>query len=126
LPRLAGTGNRRVPPPPTPPPPPPPPPSRPVPPPPPGGRNRLILAREIWVTEYDLPRSQFPGHYEVFISLPVSELDLDDFLDAWREYIETWVQGEKDREEFWRSLGINPRDFDWEGWRQAMGYRSKR
>lgn len=45
---------------------------------------------------------------------------------AWVDFLDLMVEGghtKEEREEFMRDeLGIDPADFDWEGWRELMGY----
>lgn len=46
-------------------------------------------------------------------------------MEVWRDYLDVMVMGNTDhmtRNEFFESIGLDPRDFDWEGWREAMGY----
>lgn len=42
--------------------------------------------------------------------------------ELWKDYIEVMVNGEGDRDAFFHELGIYESDFDWEAWREAMGY----
>lgn len=69
---------------------------------------------------------EFNEHLDVFYSIPTAlEGDPEERLDLWRFYIETWVLDEMRRAEFWEEFGIDPSDFDWEGWREARGYSRK-
>lgn len=53
--------------------------------------------------------------------------DRETQLEIWREYLKFNKSGGPRRNDpshpFWRYTGIDPRDFDWHGWREAMGYR---
>lgn len=51
--------------------------------------------------------------------------------DTWRSFLENIVRPggtrrNNIRNEFWQQTGLNPnRDFDWDGFRRAMGYKAR-
>jgi ABC-type nitrate/sulfonate/bicarbonate transport system substrate-binding protein len=63
----------------------------------------------------------------VFLALPgIVDEDNQERYRLWRLYVEIMVNPGHKRNDpmngFWGELGIAPRDFDWEDWRDAMGY----
>lgn len=71
------------------------------------------------------PSEVLQAHIEVFLSLPVEHDTREERLQAWADYLDVMVVGgytREARENFFMDLGIDPRDFDWEAWRAAMGY----
>lgn len=56
--------------------------------------------------------------------------DADEQLDLWESYIKHMTRGRERRNStsnmFWRDTGIDPSDWDWAAWRQAMEYTGKR
>lgn len=71
----------------------------------------------------------FQAHYELFASLPgVQEDDREEQLRLWDIYLEHMVATDEIRNDpsnpFWSEFGLDPRDvgFDWDEWRNAMGY----
>lgn len=46
----------------------------------------------------------------------------DDWDDFQHDYIEAMINSELDREEFFDRWDIDPADFPWDDWREAMGY----
>jgi hypothetical protein len=114
-------------------------PPRPAPPPappqPPGRGGPPIRRdpyREIWRDHKRGRKGSFERNYRVFSKLvdPVVEDD-DEKRELWESFIRNIVNGEGDRRRnstsnmFWRDSGIDPRDFDWALWRQAMGYTGR-
>jgi hypothetical protein len=60
------------------------------------------------------------------------ETDPEQQLELWETYI-THINRGEDRHRrnstsnmFWRDSGIDPTDWDWTDWREAMGYTGKR
>lgn len=59
-------------------------------------------------------------------------VDEDDMLPDIEPYIKYMVKGESrylrndPRNPFWRHMGVDPGDFDWDSWRTAMGYKARR
>ena len=51
-----------------------------------------------------------------------SEMDHGEQLQAWTDYIDGFVNGDGDRNEFFDDMGYDADDFDWDGWREIMGY----
>jgi hypothetical protein len=67
-------------------------------------------------------REIIQGHLETFMSLPGMEEEPRYVkYDLWEQYTEAMING-NNRDEFFANVGIDPRDFDWEGWREMMGY----
>jgi hypothetical protein len=72
----------------------------------------------------------FQAHYELFVSLPgVVEDDRQEQLRLWDIYINSLVVDHGQRRNdlsnpFWSEFGLDPRqaDFEWDEWRNAMGY----
>lgn len=60
------------------------------------------------------------AHVELFMQYVAGE-DRDTQESLWEAYIETMVNG-GDHDQFFEDMGIEPADFDWNGWREAMGY----
>lgn len=60
------------------------------------------------------------------------ERDPDAQLELWDSYVRNIVKGEgrfrrnSSANMFWRDSGLDPRDFDWKAWREAMGFTGKR
>ena len=64
------------------------------------------------------------GHIELF-----QDYVPDDYTDAqelqmWGDYLLAMVESSRSysHNEFFSEYNINPADFDWEAWREAMGY----
>lgn len=66
----------------------------------------------------------FQAHFEVFAMLN-PEGDDDEQLQMWDDYLAAFVNGETTHDAFFEEWNIDPRDFDWEMWRDAMGYSKK-
>ena len=83
-----------------------------------GGRNRA--GQKLFLDGYDAFASTVPLAYE----------DINDQLDSWDDFMQTWLldrgRGKANREAWFRRNNIDPRDFDWAGWRDAMGYKARR
>jgi hypothetical protein len=63
------------------------------------------------------------AHVEIFLSLPDMENTPGyERYRLWREYLGAMVEGSIPRERFYDAVGIDERDFDWQEWREAMGY----
>lgn len=60
------------------------------------------------------------------------EPDREQQLELWETYIKHVNRGEgrfrrnSSSNQFWRESGIDPVDWDWDVWREAMGYTGKR
>jgi hypothetical protein len=60
------------------------------------------------------------------------EADPGERLELWQSYVENIVapRGRERRQSpsnvFWRDSGIDPVDFNWQAWREAMGYTGRR
>jgi hypothetical protein len=60
------------------------------------------------------------------------EDDSDERLILWDSYVRNMVKGEgRFRRQdtanmWWRDSGLDPRDFNWQAWREAMGFTGKR
>lgn len=93
----------------------------------------------IWNEEIDQARSDYlqyltgyserelvQAHVEVFYSLPdmINESRAER-NDWWQGYLHNMVSDQAsrdDRIDWLHDVGIDERDFDWQGWREAMGY----
>jgi hypothetical protein len=55
------------------------------------------------------------------------DLDADEKLELWQDYTHYMVSRDSHyrrndvRNLFWQNWGIDPRSFDWQAWREAMG-----
>ena len=70
----------------------------------------------------------FQNHYnDVFYPLTIDapELTRDEQLEMWQDYIETFMMNEHRHDWFFETWNVHPSDFDWQAWREAMGYREK-
>lgn len=73
----------------------------------------------------------YQRHRDLFDSIPGIDDEDDDERDyLWRSYIENMVNGRHRRNDpsnpFWSDIGLDPRDFDWDEFRTAMGYKGRR
>lgn len=100
----------------------------------PGGGERNEF-RQIW-DDYNVPRDSgnFHDHFEFFMDVEVG-MEINDLLEQiedWQFYLQYLVLGESQfkrndpRNPYWAHMGIDPGDFDWAGWRIAMGDTGKR
>jgi len=124
--------------PPKPPPEPPrPPPGRPGLAPPGGGPGDFY--RRIWDTEVSRSETrevrhrtgysrneQLQLHTELFLSTGMTELDRDEQEQAWQDYLDSFVTGRSTHADWFNEWGLDPRDFDWQAWRHALGYERRR
>ena len=65
------------------------------------------------------------GHLEQYITMGGDEFSGREQHEMFREYLDVMVNGghtKSEWESFFYEMGIDPRDFDWEGWRELMGY----
>lgn len=110
--------------------PPPPPPRPPEPRPPEPGPSGSDY-RRVW-REND-GKGSYQKNLKLFHSVvdPI-EPDPDEQLDLWESYVKHIVtpRGRERRQStanmFWRDSGIDPGDFRWQQWREAMGYTGRR
>ena len=84
--------------------------------------------RQAWM-EHRLsrPGRRYADNYAFFNSLPMMANENEEIRERlWRSYLDNMVSGHHRRDSpsnpFWRESGISPRDFDWEDWRDSMGY----
>lgn len=107
------------------------------PPPPPTGRTspfRATFDSEVSrQTTRDVTRrtgysrnEQYQLHYELFLSTYLTELPEDEQLEAWDGYLDSFVKNTRPHGEWFREWGMDPRDFDWQAWRAAMGYGNRK
>lgn len=86
----------------------------------PGERRTLVSE-----TGYS-QRELLQGHLEIYHSMPgVEELTSQQRHQEFAEYLDLMVRGmhsRAEREGFFMAMGIEPADFDWEHWRDLMGY----
>jgi hypothetical protein len=65
----------------------------------------------------------FQTHLELFLSSPgITEENRVVQHELWEDYLDSMVEQRLDRDQWFEEMGIDPRDFDWESWREAMGY----
>lgn len=85
--------------------------------------DRRAISRSTGYSQQELVQ----GHLEVFYSIPgITEEDRDTRYQLFGDYLRVMVRGgysKDERDRFWSDIGIDPRDFDWDGWREVMGYR---
>jgi hypothetical protein len=84
-------------------------------------RDSRALSRETGYSRQEL----IQGHLEIFMASGGVETEGQEQHELFRDYLEFMVVGghsQAERDAFWDELGIDPRDFDWEGWRELMGY----
>jgi hypothetical protein len=84
--------------------------------------------RQAWM-EHRLsrPGRRYADNFEFFNNLPMMRNEDEDTRERlWRSYLDNMVSGRHRRDSpsnpFWRESGISPRDFDWDDWRESMGY----
>jgi len=89
------------------------------------------LYREIW--KDNRGQGSYRKNLKVFHAVvdPI-EPDPGERLELWESYV-THINRPRGRERrqstsnmFWRDSGIDPADFNWQAWREAMGYTGKR
>jgi hypothetical protein len=83
--------------------------------------------REIWREEKQGRRGSYERHRELFNTIPGMEYEDDETRqELWASYVRNMVNGRQRRNDpynpWWGDIGIDPRDFDWDDWREAMGY----
>ena|SRR5216683_6032424 len=109
----------------------PPPPREPPRQPPPSPPPEVREYRKIWRDKGG--KGSYRKNLKVFHAVvdPV-EPDPDGQLELWESYVKNIVKGQgrfrrqSTSNMFWRDSGIDPQDFDWKNWREAMGYTGKR
>lgn len=77
-------------------------------------------------------RTGYLDHRDIIDNMALEyDLDAEDKLELWDDYLEYIVgrRGERMsyrrndvRNPFWQKWGIDPDGFDWDAWREAMGY----
>jgi hypothetical protein len=90
--------------------------------------------RDTWddtITQSDILDSQertgysenelFQLHFEILYALD-PEADPDDRESMWQDYLEAFVTGDMRHDTFFEIWNIDPVDFEWAMWREAMGY----
>lgn len=90
--------------------------------------------REIW-RDHHVKRKEgkYQDHLRVFHSVidPIEE-NPDEREALWDSYIRNMVKAESTfrrqdtQNMWWRDSGIDPADFKWQRWREAMGFTGKR
>jgi hypothetical protein len=78
-------------------------------------------------------RGSLRNHWEDFMALPgMVDEDEDEQMRFWDMYVKYMVAGEGRyrrndiRNPFWQATGIHPDNYDWQAWRETMGYRGAR
>lgn len=87
--------------------------------------------KDIWRTSGG--QGSYRKNLKVFHSAvdPIED-DPDERIALWESYVSNIVKGRGRRRRqdidnmFWRDSGIDPKDFNWVRWREAMGYTGKR
>lgn len=100
---------------------------------PPRRRRELDPYEKIWQQErLGRPGRDYQAHRRFFNDLPgMEDIEPDERKDIWRTYLDTMVGGHANRRDpmnpFWRETGMHPTSgqFDWQAWRQTMGYGKK-
>jgi hypothetical protein len=88
--------------------------------------------KEAWQEEtLSRPARKYARHYELFQSIPDIDQETPEEQEyLWRSYIENMVSGRHRRNDpnnpFWSDIGLDPRNFDWDEFRTAQGYKSRR
>jgi hypothetical protein len=84
--------------------------------------------RQAWM-EHRLsrPGRRYADNFDFFNNLPMMRNEDEDTRERlWRSYLDNMVSGRHRRDSpsnpFWRESGISIRDFDWDDWRETMGY----
>ena len=65
------------------------------------------------------------GHLEQYMAMGGTEFSGREQHEMFRDYLDIMVVGghsQSERDSFFAEMGLDPRDFDWEGWRELMGY----
>jgi len=82
------------------------------------------LYRDTWRDEGSV--GSYANARRFFDSIPVSYDNPEDKLAVWNVFVQHMVSprpGERFNDPnnpFWSAIGIDPRDFDWSGWRAAI------
>lgn len=67
------------------------------------------------------------AHLEIFLSLPgMTEEDRGDRLYYWGQYLDATASGGQTMQQWLRDTGYDPRDFDWQMWRETIGYSRRK
>lgn len=87
--------------------------------------------KQIWDAEKPGRRGNYQRQREVFDAIPgMDDETPEDQEYLWRSYLSNMVFGNRQRNDpgnpFWDDIGMHPRDWDWHGWREAMGYKGRR
>lgn len=69
-------------------------------------------------------RELFQFHFEALYSLD-PEADRETLGNMWQSYLDAFVTNNRTHDSFFEEYYIDPRDFDWAMWRDAMGYSSR-
>ena len=94
--------------------------------------DRIGAEREIW-RETVHRKANYRKNLEAFhAAVDPIEPDPQEQLILWRSYIRNIVNGEGQFRRndtanlFWRDSGVDPGNFNWAAWREAMGFTGKR
>jgi hypothetical protein len=78
------------------------------------------FAYEVYSPYYE---NNVDAGFDMFDRIPgVQFLDTEDRADSFELFYENFVENGHDREAFFEYMGMEPRDFPWEEWREWMGY----
>lgn len=100
-------------------------------PPPEPPSSRRDEYRDIW--RQQRAKGSYRKHLRVFHSMidPIED-DESEREQLWDSYVRHMVKGEgrfrrnSTSNMFWRDSGIDPQDFNWQRWREAMGFTGSR
>jgi hypothetical protein len=87
--------------------------------------ERRAMSRDTGYSQAELRQA----HLELFLSLPgMIEEDRDIRYNLFGEYVNVMIAGghtKEQRNRWFATQGLSPRDFDWQHWREVMGYRRR-
>lgn len=64
----------------------------------------------------------FQAHLEIFLQIPgVMDTDRAERAELWEDYLDSMVNNDLDRADFFSEIGIDRGDFNWRAWRDAIG-----
>lgn len=70
---------------------------------------------------------QFELHQRAFYGVAEIWIDEDDQQEAWQDYLDTFVNRRGPRHDtFFEKWNFEKGNFDWQAWRHAMGYDSRK
>lgn len=67
-------------------------------------------------------REEIQAQLDIFLDMVPDDFSQQETQQMWGDYLMAMVEGGMSREEFFEEYDIDPADFDWDAWREAMGY----